>query len=349
MKLTIDRAMIIGESWEAFDPLTGAGGRLARVLDVEDARHVVRCANLYEVAAPERWSAPDARLQALTIMELNPDVTHYVLCGRRVEAAFTQTGPWAWWRAHRLSRTKWLMAIPHPSGSNRYWNNHEEDQYRPTLLNFLGHRYKLRVWMDTTRGTDYRAHDYGSGWDQDALLLLPEVRDRYRVVTTWNPRAGGWVLSEEPRLEPEARECLCTSDIESGCDEMDDSWACSRPRGHTGEHVACYTSSSRESDHRRHTWPVSCEEGARTCASDRNWCGHESDDGWYCSRAPGHSGNHIACNTTEHNIASWPRAAAEWPRSCSFCAHGCDSYCTRSLGDGNVCTRAPGHEGPHVA
>lgn len=37
MKLTIDRAMIIGESpsrpgLEAFDPLTGAGGRLARVL-----------------------------------------------------------------------------------------------------------------------------------------------------------------------------------------------------------------------------------------------------------------------------------------------------------------------------
>ncbi len=72
-----------------------------------------------------------------------------------------------------------------------------------------------------------------------------------------------------------------------------------------------------------------CTEKHRLCVKTRDyvtdWCNarsNEGDDGWYCSRKPGHTGDHVACygsatDATGHNIARWPQKvkaeAAESP------------------------------------
>ena len=42
-----------------------------------------------------------------------------------------------------------------------------------------------------------------------------------------------------------------------------------------------------------------------------NWCeAKHPATGLYCSRPPGHRGDHVACNSSAHHLARWPNAKA---------------------------------------
>lgn len=37
-----------------------------------------------------------------------------------------------------------------------------------------------------------------------------------------------------------------------------------------------------------------------------NACGNRLELGWYCTLPRGHEGDHIACNSTTHDLKRWP-------------------------------------------
>ena len=87
--------------------------------------------NLFEVE-PERWSAMRARAAASGLLaELTHDHTVLML-GRRVCAAFGhQKLPWL---HGSLSKHALLVAVPHPSGLNRWWNDPANVELAETTL-----------------------------------------------------------------------------------------------------------------------------------------------------------------------------------------------------------------------
>ena len=53
---------------------------------------------------------------------------------------------------------------------------------------------------------------------------------------------------------------------------------------------------------------VECTKQHRLCEHRKTWCYAESafmTGKTYCSRPSGHTGNHVACGLTAHNIAVW--------------------------------------------
>ena len=101
----------------------------------------------------------------------------------------------------------------------------------------------------------------------------------------------------------------------------DDRWVCTRPVGHSGDHVGHY---DRECACGR--WPNlaappepevihKCTEGHRLCSQFANGpraatcrAKHPTVTGWVCSRDTGHTGPHIGCHPMAgtHNKYIWP-------------------------------------------
>ena len=56
-----------------------------------------------------------------------------------------------------------------------------------------------------------------------------------------------------------------------------------------------------------------CTAKQRLCRGERT-CAELGDAGCFCTRAPGHTGPHVACGVGEHNRAVWPQEKAKKPR-----------------------------------
>ncbi len=81
--------------------------------------------NLYETE-PERWSRRDARQQAQAWMDWEQanviDTPTLLMLGTKVCDAFGVRMP-KWLQVYRLQGNIAGMAVPHPSGLNRWWND----------------------------------------------------------------------------------------------------------------------------------------------------------------------------------------------------------------------------------
>lgn len=101
---------------------TGSGARLAEIIGVSHQRlgelFIVR--NLLEHPVVGPFPISDGRAAAQEILETLRG--RIVLCGRNVCRSFNVPGlPWCRWL--RRGDVE-LASIPHPSGLNRFYNNH---------------------------------------------------------------------------------------------------------------------------------------------------------------------------------------------------------------------------------
>lgn len=107
-------------------PSRSAGGRLLGYARISPADYLGRLArrNLFPELAD--WSVPAARGRSFELLwwlrNMRPRIRRVLLLGGRVAAAF---GVEEFWRPRRLHRDLTLVAIPHPSGRNRLYNDPE--------------------------------------------------------------------------------------------------------------------------------------------------------------------------------------------------------------------------------
>ncbi len=101
-----------------------SAGRLARLAGLGDSASLHRAFTVVNLVgqpvAGFRWPAEEARHVA-TVLSQSVDGGRFVLCGRRVAAAFgLRPGvPYFEW----VRRPGFAAAVvPHPSGKNRWWN-----------------------------------------------------------------------------------------------------------------------------------------------------------------------------------------------------------------------------------
>lgn len=107
-------------------PREASGNRLRVILGLTDNQYLGEHdrVNLCE----GRWSVPRATEQALAIHQAR-EGCGIVLCGVRVVGAFARAATYSV-NAFPLCRVveeggRWYLAIPHPSGRNRVWNDPE--------------------------------------------------------------------------------------------------------------------------------------------------------------------------------------------------------------------------------
>ena len=87
-------------------------------------------------------------------------------------------------------------------------------------------------------------------------------------------------------------------------------YLCTRQKGHEGPHIACDPSFEERwclTNHNLLTWTdFTCTAGNRLCVGlVEDWCKHAMPySNHVCSRAKGHTGNHIAC-TPGNNAHNW--------------------------------------------
>jgi uracil-DNA glycosylase len=103
------------------EPVGSAGGRLRRIiLGLRRTEYFRRDWFERGNLCTGAWSAPAARTQAGRVVQHHPDATILML-GRKVATAFAQaTGAPV---VEPFSRDGRFVAIPHPSGLNRAWND----------------------------------------------------------------------------------------------------------------------------------------------------------------------------------------------------------------------------------
>lgn len=107
-------------------PPHAAGGRLARVLDL-DERAYLRAFVRRNLVSDAKWSVPVARLAADVLLREHPTQDRLVLLGARVAAAFGLPFRDHLCEAKRLRvgtlpTERLVLVIPHPSGLSREWN-----------------------------------------------------------------------------------------------------------------------------------------------------------------------------------------------------------------------------------
>ena len=133
------RLLIVGEqpSGTGGDALAGrAGDRLAELAGITRDRYLtLRRANL--LATPGRWDRADAAVAAKAIDAGEPDHVELLLLGRRVAAAFDVPAA-PWFTSPRLPSGRTVYLIPHPSGRNRLWNDHETRRRARAFLATVG-------------------------------------------------------------------------------------------------------------------------------------------------------------------------------------------------------------------
>ncbi len=126
-------------------PSRSAGGRLLGYagIPVEDYLGRLARRNLFAELGP--WSTRTARLQAFQIFwwlrNMATGIRRVLLLGGRVGAAF---GLAEFWRPLKLERDLVLVAIPHPSGKNRVYND-------PDVCRRAGSEVRWAAGMRRTR------------------------------------------------------------------------------------------------------------------------------------------------------------------------------------------------------
>lgn len=100
-------------------PAHASGGRLARVLGLT-AREYLQLTDRVNLCA-EAWDEAEARLKALEILTTWPRNSGVVLLGRRAERVFGWVYPR--YEVRRVEPGLFLLALPHPSGLCREWND----------------------------------------------------------------------------------------------------------------------------------------------------------------------------------------------------------------------------------
>lgn len=119
------RALLVGEASTTGEPFIGrSGDRLRAVLKLDDLAAVVDVVNLFpspmDRAGKGRAFPPKAaRANADAILKAEPGRERFVLAGKRVAAAFRVRA--AYFQVVERDG-KSFMAVPHPSGINRWWN-----------------------------------------------------------------------------------------------------------------------------------------------------------------------------------------------------------------------------------
>lgn len=109
-------------------PPHAAGGRLARVLGLDD-RAYLRAFVRRNLLTADKWSVPAARAAANQILVEHPAHDKLVLLGARVAAAFGLP-----FREHicevrrelvgtTAPQVRDVLVVPHPSGLSRAWND----------------------------------------------------------------------------------------------------------------------------------------------------------------------------------------------------------------------------------
>lgn len=98
------------------EPPQSAGGRMRRLVCGLPRREYLRLGRVNLCAG--KWSTPAARERARILSDM-AEHPAFVLLGRRVARAFgTDLEPFAWRRFESAT----LVALPHPSGLCRVWN-----------------------------------------------------------------------------------------------------------------------------------------------------------------------------------------------------------------------------------
>jgi hypothetical protein len=95
--------------------------------------------NLYEVE-PSRWLPRDAALRAKEVVQRVPTGTLLILLGGRVCHAFGIGRP-VWLKCYSTEIWQPVLAVPHPSGLNRWWNDPANTERAARLLSAVARGY----------------------------------------------------------------------------------------------------------------------------------------------------------------------------------------------------------------
>ena len=121
------RALLIGEASTTGEPFVGrSGDRLRSLLGAKDLTLIVDVMNLLpsptgKVGKGRAFPAKKGREMAAAVLAAELNRTKFILAGKRVAAAF---GIRAAYFEVVVKDGRQFMIIPHPSGINRWWNEH---------------------------------------------------------------------------------------------------------------------------------------------------------------------------------------------------------------------------------